>query len=739
MATQLQLRRGTNAQVTAFTGAEGEVSVNTTNDSLHVHDGSTAGGFELARADLNNVSDTDLNAALTGNTVSALTVTALTTAGLTTTGNISFGDNDKAIFGAGSDLQIYHDGTSSTSYFIESNATGNMEFRASSLRLKEGDGGNYYFLGVAGGASTVYHNGSAKLATTATGIDVTGTVTADGLTVDGNASIGTSGTSVLDFERSGANYIRANNSGTGRLHLGAGGDLRLHTGQADNDFTENERIRISSNGDISFYNSAGTSQSLFWDASAESLGIGTSSPATPLHINTNVQAVAQLESTHANGSYAIWAVGGTKFGDVGSKKGISGTGNTTDFMVASRSTYPLVLGTGSTERMRIDSSGNVGIGTSSPASILELSSSTAPVITLDSTDNTGQRGLAFQYNGASYGQIGQDVQTGELRIRSGESGQSGYYIKFDTNGSEAMRIDSSGNVGIGMTPASGVLLDLKEPGSSSDLIVGLSAGTGARAQLRSIAQSDGTSSAVSIHTTSGGATSERMRIDSSGNLLVGKTASGLNTAGFEVASSGRTRLTRDSANVVEVNRKTNDGSLVTFSKDGTSVGSIGSVGGTALSINSVGTGKLQANGSDRYAWDSSQFYPTDDNLRDLGFSTFRWDDVYATNGTIQTSDRNEKQDIEALSDAEQRVAVAAKGLLRKFRWINSVEEKGDDARIHFGIIAQDLQAAFEAEGLDAGRYAMFINTTWTDEETGEERSRMGVRYSELLAFIIAAI
>ena len=59
--------------------------------------------------------------------------------------------------------------------------------------------------------------------------------------------------------------------------------------------------------------------------------------------------------------------------------------------------------------------------------------------------------------------------------------------------------------------------------------------------------------------------------------------------------------------------------------------------------------------------------------------------------------------------------------------------------IHFGIIAQDLQAAFAAEGLDAGDYAMFISTTWTDEETNEEKTRMGVRYSELLAFIISAI
>ena len=97
-----------------------------------------------------------------------------------------------------------------------------------------------------------------------------------------------------------------------------------------------------------------------------------------------------------------------------------------------------------------------------------------------------------------------------------------------------------------------------------------------------------------------------------------------------------------------------------------------------------------------------------------------------------------KQDIEELSDAEQRVAVVAKGLMRKFRWRDAVAEKGDNARTHFGIIAQDLQDAFTAEGLDAGDYAMFISDTWTNDD-GSEQTRLGVRYSELLAFIISAI
>ena len=123
---------------------------------------------------------------------------------------------------------------------------------------------------------------------------------------------------------------------------------------------------------------------------------------------------------------------------------------------------------------------------------------------------------------------------------------------------------------------------------------------------------------------------------------------------------------------------------------------------------------------------------------DLGSGSYRFSDIYARNSTILTSDRNEKQNIEELSDAEQRVAVRAKGLLRKFKWKDAVAEKGDDARIHFGIVAQDLQAAFVAEGLDAGDYGVFISNTWTNED-GEEQTRMGVRYGELLAFIISAI
>ena len=228
-----------------------------------------------------------------------------------------------------------------------------------------------------------------------------------------------------------------------------------------------------------------------------------------------------------------------------------------------------------------------------------------------------------------------------------------------------------------------------------------------------------------------------MTVDNSGNVLVGKTTTGVAGAGTVIRAGGELFLTR-AGDVMNLNRLTSDGDIAVFRKDGAAVGSIGATQGN-MNINSASTGLLSTGGVRRLNWDDAQLYPQVDNDYNLGHPSYRYDDIYATNGTIQTSDFNEKQDIAELSDAEQRVAVAAKGLLRKFRWKDAIAEKGDEARTHFGIIAQDLQAAFTAEGLDAGDYAMFISSTWTDEETNEEKTRMGVRYSELLAFIIAAL
>ena len=176
-------------------------------------------------------------------------------------------------------------------------------------------------------------------------------------------------------------------------------------------------------------------------------------------------------------------------------------------------------------------------------------------------------------------------------------------------------------------------------------------------------------------------------------------------------------MTRDGSEALHLNRLTSDGAIANFYKDGTVVGSILTDSGQFLTLGTSTTNlAFIAGGSPRIIPRRGAGVASD-NLIDLGDSGSRFQDIYATNGTIQTSDRNEKQDILAITTAESNVATACKGLLRSFRWKSVVAEKGDDARIHFGIIAQDLRDAFTAEGLDAGRYAMFISSTWWETQT----------------------
>ena len=944
--------------------------------------------------------------------------------------DVTFGDNDKAIFGAGSDLQIYHDGSHS---YISDQGTGRLKIFATDLEINNAGNTANYIQAFDGGAVQLFYNNQNKLATTSTGIDVTGTVTADGLTVDGDARIEEIGAiAKLTLERGGtansadsaAVDMLETNAGSEGANFGDAGTngFRLKLDGSANDFliqsatatTIRTRLGVDRDtGDISFYEDTGTTAKFFWDASAESLGIGTSSPTAALDVRrvdadgaiaefhqsggygfklSSSQAVASIESgylqdfvfktgstatermridssgkvgigTNSPSSFAANASnlvvgsgsgtegvtvysGSSNYGVIYFADGTSGSsayagninynhadnsmrlgtnGSTTDVVIDSSgnvgigTTSPgmtldvngssgpndivrfsgpnsggitfrnstsnelvmhtatsdaLIFGTnGNNERMRIDASGNVGIGTSNPTSPLSVGGDSpqnlkptvnikdesagaslslrggsprlfmdamaggVPKILMDgqgiefkdgtldsegtvdlkldssgnlllgktSADNGGTVGAeintndtayftrsagagvvvnrlssdgniaVFQKDGSTVGSIGTESGSGfdAMYIANGDAGLifQGYandaIIPFD--GSTLDKRDAAIDLGY----SAGRFKDLYLSSSikitgSGDKSISLTSGTGSTSIINmgdaddiDVGQIvyDNANNSMQFKTNA----SERMRIDSSGNLLVGKTVQSIGTVGVTLVS-GQVTATADGADAIRLNRKTSDGSIIDLRKDGSTVGSIGVRSGDILYV------ATSDNAGQKYDGDNQRIDPcnsdgsTNDNSLDLGGSSSRFDDIYATNGSIQTSDRNEKQDIEALSDAEQRVAVACKGLLRKFRWIGAVAEKGDDARIHFGIIAQDLQDAFAAEGLDAGRYAMFISSTWweatetyTDDDGVEqtrvntyetleeapegatERTRLGVRYPELLAFIIAAI
>jgi hypothetical protein len=263
-----------------------------------------------------------------------------------------------------------------------------------------------------------------------------------------------------------------------------------------------------------------------------------------------------------------------------------------------------------------------------------------------------------------------------------------------------------------------------------------------------------------------------MRIDSSGDLLVGKTTGSVTVQGFAVQPSGQTKITQDGADVLRLNRLTSDGTLIDLRKDNSTLGSIATHANAVIGINfRVTTDKsgLRGAASSIIPW----YEGSDrDNELDLGGSSTRWDDIYATNGTIQTSDRNEKQQIASLTDAEMTAAKTISTLFKTFKWNSAVDEKGDAARTHTGVIAQEVEQAMTDAGLDAGDYAFFISTTWWETETevpaveadpengveakdaytrtdtyetqeeapegATERTRKGIRYPELLSFVGAA-
>ena len=233
--------------------------------------------------------------------------------------------------------------------------------------------------------------------------------------------------------------------------------------------------------------------------------------------------------------------------------------------------------------------------------------------------------------------------------------------------------------------------------------------------------------------------SQKAIIDSSGNLMGGgMTSADLTSQGFRLGDTGFLYISAANDNNTAIfNRRNSDGEVVRIVKDGSSVGSL-TVGSGDLSIHSTASGHVGfrfGNGQVLPAGNDGAF--TNDTM-DLGGDGGRFDDIFATNGTINTSDQNEKQDIASLTAKELNVAKKLSTLFKTFKWKNRVAEKGDKARTHTGIVAQEVQTAFKAEGLDASNYGLFTSDTWTDDD-GKEQTRLGVRYPELFSFIFSSI
>ena len=385
-------------------------------------------------------------------------------------GAVYLADNAKALFGTGEDLHIYHENTNHHSYIWEK-GSGDLYLRGTDVRIKSNTDNDDMATFIENGAATLFYSNGAKLATTNTGIDVTGTgtfTTADNLdtltltSTDADAAVGPNlvlwrnsanpadndliGTISFDYEDSGGNQTTAVNmhakvvdvtdtteDGWFELDVMTNGTANSYINCYPGEFS------INDDGiDLDFrVESDNSTHALFVQGSDGNVGIGQSPSATSVYIvGLQIGEQANL-SGHIDGTGAGSATylsnnivhnSGYKYinADLGSLYSqASGIHSFDRFVSGSAGASATAI-----NQMKIDASGNVGIGgVASPAKLLTVEGS----------------GIVTRF-GTSSAYYEMDGTNGLLNY-------TGTLLRIQQTGMDAIAIDTSGNVGIGETSA----------------------------------------------------------------------------------------------------------------------------------------------------------------------------------------------------------------------------------------------------------------------------------------------
>lgn len=381
------------------------------------------------------------------------------------------------------------------------------------------------------------------------------------------------------------------------------------------------------------------------------------------------------------------------------------------------------------ERMRITSTGRVGIGTSSPGAPLhvlcgseglrvETSASSEGYIRFVNTSGSMSIGMG--------GAIGNNLliydRTNNQSVYTYAGGASGYH-GWSINNAERLRIDSSGRVLVGTSTGRNSFFN------SVNTYGGLLQveGTGAFGGTRGAAVITNNSSAAGEFP-----------------YLVLAKANG--------STVGSTTIVASEDTVGSVSFQGSDGSEMVEAAsiealvDGTP-GSNDMPGRLVFSTTADGASsptermRIESNGNARFS-NLATIYPTTDNAVTNGGSGFRWSAIWAANGTIQTSDERAKTDV---SDAELGFNFIKSLRPVSYKWVEGGKvdtgERDDDGnyiyqsipgeRTHWGFIAQEVKEAVDDAGVDFGGWIL------TDKD--DPNSQQALRYDQFIAPLTKAL